>query len=103
MKNDIIPGIDDAYMDGIRRWEERKQSAKPINAKNTTDTITVRNTHETLNKVEIVNIDMKFWSMVWFMVKWAFATIPALLIIVVIGFILSMALPGLGLILKTLL
>ena len=38
--------------------------------------------------VQITDIDMPFMSMVWFMVKWAFATIPAIIIIwVVIGFI----------------
>jgi hypothetical protein len=36
--------------------------------------------------VTIVDINMKFRSMVWFMVKWAFASIPALIIISVISF-----------------
>jgi fatty acid desaturase len=31
--------------------------------------------------VQITDIDMPFISMVWFMVKWAFATIPAIIII----------------------
>lgn len=31
--------------------------------------------------VQITDIDMPFMSMVFFMVKWAFATIPAVLII----------------------
>lgn len=31
--------------------------------------------------VVIVDIRMRFWSMAWFMVKWSFATIPALVII----------------------
>ena len=102
MKNVIIPGIDEAYMDGIKRWEARKaakQDNKPAKQDNKpiTETITSQ-----LAKVEIVNIDMKFWSMVWFMVKWAFASIPALIIIVLIGFILNMVIPGLFLILKTL-
>lgn len=35
--------------------------------------------------VVIVDIKMSFWSMVVFMVKWAFAAIPALLIICVLG------------------
>lgn len=35
-------------------------------------------------RVTVSDIDMRFMSMVMFMVKWAFATIPALLII---GFI----------------
>ncbi|MFV3387823.1 hypothetical protein ACNFCJ_20795 [Pseudomonas sp. NY15364] len=35
--------------------------------------------------VVVVDIKMGFWSMVVFMVKWAFAAIPAMLIIAVIG------------------
>lgn len=34
--------------------------------------------------VVIVDVNMRFWSMVVFMVKWAFASIPALLIITVV-------------------
>lgn len=36
--------------------------------------------------VVVVDINMKFWSMVVFMVKWAFAAIPAVIIILVIAF-----------------
>lgn len=39
--------------------------------------------------VVVVDIQMKFWSMVVFMVKWAFAAIPALIIIGVIITVLS--------------
>jgi hypothetical protein len=35
--------------------------------------------------VEVRNFDMTFGRMVWFMVKWAFATIPALVILIVVG------------------
>lgn len=35
--------------------------------------------------VVVVDIKMGFWSMVIFMVKWAFASIPALIIIFLIG------------------
>lgn len=34
-----------------------------------------------LNEVVVVDIRMKFWSMVFFMVKWVIASIPALLIL----------------------
>ena len=34
--------------------------------------------------VVVVDVRMSFWSMVVFMVKWAFATIPAILIILII-------------------
>ncbi|MCK6467345.1 MAG: hypothetical protein L6Q53_03990 [Candidatus Brocadia sinica] len=37
-----------------------------------------------INEVVIKDIGMKFGSMVWFMVKWAFASIPALIIIAAI-------------------
>ena len=36
---------------------------------------------ETANPVTIVDIRMRFWSMVWFMVKWAIASIPAVIIL----------------------
>lgn len=39
--------------------------------------------------VIVVDIQMRFWSMVVFMVKWAFAAIPALIIIAVIITVLS--------------
>jgi hypothetical protein len=35
--------------------------------------------------VVVIDIRMSFWSMVWFMVKWAIASIPALIILAVIG------------------
>lgn len=69
----FIPGIDDAYL-AYQRSDERK----PINS---AQKPTVRNKAEPITKVEVTNIDMKFWYMVWFMVKWALATIPAILIL----------------------
>jgi hypothetical protein len=39
------------------------------------------------NDVIVVDLRMPFWSMVWFMVKWAIAAIPALLILAIIGFL----------------
>ncbi len=36
-------------------------------------------------KVTVVDIKMPFSSMVWFMVKWAVAAIPALTILLVLG------------------
>lgn len=52
---------------------------------------------QTLNgsqPVVVVDIQMKFWSMVVFMVKWAFAAIPALIIIALIITALTMFLTG---------
>lgn len=38
------------------------------------------------HEVRVKDFDMPFGSMIWFMIKWAFASIPALIIIsVVIG------------------
>lgn len=39
------------------------------------------------NEVVVVDIKMRFWSMVFFMVKWAIASIPAIIILV---FLLSL-------------
>lgn len=47
------------------------------------------------SEVRIVDIRMPFLSMVAFMVKWALAAIPALLILIVIGAVLSGFLTGL--------
>jgi hypothetical protein len=44
------------------------------------------------NTQEVVVTDIKipFWSMVVLMVKWALAAIPAIIVLIVIGSILSM-------------
>ncbi len=41
------------------------------------------------NQVTVVDIKMPFWSMVIFMVKWAIAAIPAILILVLLGAVLT--------------
>jgi hypothetical protein len=46
--------------------------------------------------MRIVDIRMPFGSMVVFMVKWAIAAIPAVLILVVLGTILAGVLGGLA-------
>lgn len=45
-------------------------------------------------EVTVVNIKMPFWSMVTFMVKWAIAAIPAIIILVVIGAMLAVVMSG---------
>jgi len=45
-------------------------------------------------KVSITDIEMPFLSMVFFMVKWAIASIPALAILIIIGFLLSVLMGG---------
>ena len=49
------------------------------------------------NAQEIVVTDVRipFWSMVVLMVKWALAAIPAIIILIVIGSVLSMILGAL--------
>ena len=49
----------------------------------------------TRTEVVVVDINMPFGSMVWFMVKWSIAAIPAFLILVLIG--LAVAAVGAGL------
>lgn len=48
------------------------------------------------NQVVITDIKMPFMSMVVFMVKWAIAAIPAMLILAVLGVILSGLFGGLA-------
>lgn len=37
------------------------------------------------SEVVVIDVKMPFWSMVTFMVKWAIAAIPAIIILVVLG------------------
>ena len=47
------------------------------------------------NKVRVVDFDMPFWSMMNFMVKWALAAIPAMLILMVFGTVIVLGLGSL--------
>lgn len=49
---------------------------------------------EQANHVVVVDLKMPFWSMVVFMVKWAIAAIPAILILYVIVMALVVAVPS---------
>ena len=49
-----------------------------------------------MNEVIIKDIQMPFWSMVTFMVKWSFAAIPAIIIIAIIIAVLMGLLGGLA-------
>lgn len=46
------------------------------------------------NEVTVVDIKMPFWSMVFFMVKWAIASIPAIIILVIVGSVFFGVLSG---------
>ncbi len=52
----------------------------------------MRNENDT--RVVVTDIRMPFWSMVAFMVKWAIAAIPAILILALLGALLSAAVTG---------
>jgi hypothetical protein len=51
---------------------------------------------DTAQPIRVVNIDMPFWSMVTFMVKWAVATIPAFLLLFAVGAICVLLFGGIG-------
>ena len=44
---------------------------------------------ENSNSVRVIDINMPFGSMVAFMVKWAIASIPAFIILIIVGAILA--------------
>ena len=48
------------------------------------------------NEVIITDIKMKFGSMVEFMVKWVFASIPAIIILIALFYLITAILIGLG-------
>jgi len=49
----------------------------------------------TTREVTVVDIRMPFWSMVTFMIKWAIASIPALIILAVLWTLLAALFGGL--------
>jgi len=50
--------------------------------------------------VVLTDIKLGFWSMVWFMLKWALASIPAALILIAVFTFVPDLLKGLGLALR---
>ena len=50
----------------------------------------------TIGRVSIVDANMPFWSMVVFMVKWAIASIPAFLILGILGAVVAGTLSEVG-------
>lgn len=47
-------------------------------------------------RIVVTDIKMPFWSMVIFMVKWAIAAIPALVILITIWLIMAALFGGMG-------
>jgi hypothetical protein len=54
------------------------------------------NTSTLRQEVVVKDIDMPFWSMVFFMVRWAIAAIPALSILFFLGLLVAFVLGGVG-------
>jgi hypothetical protein len=50
-------------------------------------------------EVVVTEIRMPFWSMVWFMVKWVIASIPAFIILAIIFWLVVAVLAGFGIVL----
>lgn len=49
------------------------------------DTVTIRKFRKTeARTVVLTGITLSFWSLVWFMIKWAVASIPAAIILVAV-------------------
>lgn len=48
-----------------------------------------------IQQVDVRNFDMSFGRMVWFMIKWAFAAIPALVILIAAGLFATTFIGGL--------
>lgn len=66
---------------------EKRKAEEELNASIAKSPQAVRNArlqYPGAQPVVVVDISMSFWSMVVFMVKWAFATIPAILIICIL-------------------
>ena len=68
-----LEGAMKAVEDGRRERLQQELATKAVLSRSTP------------SAVAVVDLQMPFWSMVWFMVKWAIASIPALIIL---GFIL---------------
>jgi len=49
-----------------------------------------------LIRAVIEDFDMKFWSIVWFMVKVAFASIPAIVVVWIVTLVLFAIFGGIG-------
>lgn len=63
--------------------------------------VTVRKFRKTeARTVVLTGIKMGFWAMVWFMLKWALASIPAALILIAVFSFVPELLRGLGLALR---
>ena len=67
-----------------KRAEERAALIDDIKSGNSAADKNNNTSNKGTQTVEVSDFDMPFWSMVVFMVKWAIASIPALLILMVL-------------------
>lgn len=65
--------------------DEMRREALKVKAARSADVNKMMQGYEGASPVVIVDINMSFNSMVWFMVKWAIAAIPALIILSLIA------------------
>ena len=70
--------------------EKNKDNCPSCTGKN----IAVEKRSKTAQPVRVIDFDMSFGSMVMFMVKWAIASIPAMIILFIIWMILMMIVGG---------
>lgn len=81
------------------RCAERRQAMEARKAADAAIAPHVRsiiNEHRGAQPVVIVDVHMTFNSMVWFMVKWVLASIPAMIILVVLGFLFVLFFGGMA-------
>jgi len=76
------------HVANVQAQRDSENSANAARAKMAPAVLDAHSKYPGAQPVVVVDIKMSFWSMVVFMVKWAFAAIPAILIIAVIGAVL---------------
>lgn len=92
----VCPKCGVAYAESIRKNVAARQQAptvaQPVMAPHV---LKVAQEHRGAQPVVIVDVKMSFNSMVWFMVKWVLASIPAFLILLLLLVVL-VAVAGVG-------
>lgn len=73
------------HMASVQAQREAERSANAVRAKMAPAVLDAHSKYPGAQPVVVVDIKMSFWSMVVFMVKWALASIPALIILLMIG------------------
>jgi len=84
------------YLNRSRDPEERAVAEQLLARRGTSVTERSAAATHVPARVVVTDVDMPFWSMVGFMVKWAIASIPAAVILTLLGFVLIALVNGLG-------